>query len=555
MGQKVNCFIITVFIIAIYSIPLYAADPMLKWDASTGDVSGYTIYYGLSQGSYPFSKDVGNVTQYSLSNFSLSAGTTYYFVLRAYNASGESGDSNVTTYTVPSAGDTTPPIPPEGVSGDIVNEDFLLTWQANTETDIFGYRIYYGTSNRNYGLPIPVDGTEHSITGLNSDVTYYFAVTAVDSSGNESGYSFPEIIKTILIADTIAPSISIGFPTSVSSYNTTTSSVDISGTASDNKGVTEVVWSNSAGGSSTASGTNSWSVAGVDLVEGNNVITITAHDAAGNEALDIITIVYTIVDTTAPVVAITSPTTGTAYGIESDTLNIGGTASDGRGVTQVSWSNSRGGSGTATGTTSWSASDISLTEGENLIRVTARDEAGNTSTDTLTVAYTIPDTSIDSWTELTNDNFESGWGSFKDGGRDCRRNVASRYAHQGKYSIRIRSNGGKKSSFNYTNSVDVYTPDYSQIKIEFWYFPLGMKAKTNDRFFVEYYDGKKWRKVGRYRAKKEFSNGSFYHEEGIIINSGPDRVFPENMKIRFRCAARSGHRAKIYIDEVIVSVR
>jgi hypothetical protein len=58
----------------------------------------------------------------------------------------------------------------------------------------------------------------------------------------------------------------------------------------------------------------------------------------------------------------------------------------------VSWSNDRGGSGTCSGTTSWSASGISLLSGANVITVTARDAAGNTRTDTLTATYTPPDT-------------------------------------------------------------------------------------------------------------------------------------------------------------------
>ncbi len=61
-------------------------------------------------------------------------------------------------------------------------------------------------------------------------------------------------------------------------------------------------------------------------------------------------------------------------------------------MTQVTWRNDRGGSGTATGTTSWSVSGIVLLSGENVLTVTARDAAGNTSTDTLTVTYTPPDT-------------------------------------------------------------------------------------------------------------------------------------------------------------------
>ena len=68
-------------------------------------------------------------------------------------------------------------------------------------------------------------------------------------------------------------------------------------------------------------------------------------------------------------------------------LTLTGTAADNVGVTQVTWSNDRGGSGTATGTTSWSASGIVLQTGVNVLTVTARDAAGNTGTDTVSLTY------------------------------------------------------------------------------------------------------------------------------------------------------------------------
>ena len=81
-----------------------------------------------------------------------------------------------------------------------------LHWQANTEPDLAGYRIYYGTSSRSYGPYIPVDKntTSYTINNLTEGQTYYFALTAVDTSGNESGYS-QEVSKTIQIDDTMAP--------------------------------------------------------------------------------------------------------------------------------------------------------------------------------------------------------------------------------------------------------------------------------------------------------------------------------------------------------------
>jgi len=57
-------------------------------------------------------------------------------------------------------------------------------------------------------------------------------------------------------------------------------------------------------------------------------------------------------DTTPPAVSITIPTSPPPYNTGSSTINVGGSASDNVGVTQVTWTNSRGGSGTATGTTS-----------------------------------------------------------------------------------------------------------------------------------------------------------------------------------------------------------
>jgi hypothetical protein len=99
---------------------------------------------------------------------------------------------------------------------------------------------------------------------------------------------------------------------------------------------------------------------------------------------------FTPPDTTPPAVSITTPTTTATYSTATSPLTLGGTASDNVGVTQVSWANDRGGSGTASGTTSWSVSGLALQSGANVLSVTARDAAGNTRAATLTVTYTPP---------------------------------------------------------------------------------------------------------------------------------------------------------------------
>jgi hypothetical protein len=96
------------------------------------------------------------------------------------------------------------------------------------------------------------------------------------------------------------------------------------------------------------------------------------------------------VDVTKPTISITSPTSASTYNTFSNSINLGGTASDNVGVTQVTWNNSGGGSGTASGTVNWSITGIAMQSGTNLITVTAHDAAGNTGNAALTVTYNLP---------------------------------------------------------------------------------------------------------------------------------------------------------------------
>lgn len=94
---------------------------------------------------------------------------------------------------------------------------------------------------------------------------------------------------------------------------------------------------------------------------------------------------------TTPVVDITSPTTNPTYPTSTSTIDISGTSSISSGTVDiVTWENDRGGSGTCTGTTTWSQNAIPLFSGVNILTVTAESNLGETGTDTLTVTFTPP---------------------------------------------------------------------------------------------------------------------------------------------------------------------
>ena len=72
----------------------------------------------------------------------------------------------------------------------------IVIWDKNKELDVVGYKVYYGKASRTYSYCIDVGKvTEYKIPILLEGSVFYFAVTAYDSAGNESGYSNEVIIK------------------------------------------------------------------------------------------------------------------------------------------------------------------------------------------------------------------------------------------------------------------------------------------------------------------------------------------------------------------------
>jgi hypothetical protein len=76
--------------------PVQAAQTVtLTWDGERG-IIGYNLHYGTASRNYTRIQDVGNTTLANVSN--LTAGQSYFFVVTAYNAVGESLPSNEVSF-------------------------------------------------------------------------------------------------------------------------------------------------------------------------------------------------------------------------------------------------------------------------------------------------------------------------------------------------------------------------------------------------------------------------------------------------------------------------
>lgn len=289
----------------------------------------------------------------------------------------------------PGGGDSEPPAIPTGLSATGGNQTIALQWNANTEEDLSGYTLFWGTSAEGLDKQETLGKiTTHAMNGLQNDSSYFFALVATDTSGNSSEKS--EVISvTPTVPDNTKPTVTLS---STDDSVTGAGSVTLSADASDDVAVSKVeFYEGSSKLGEAASAPYSLELFFTAADNGNHSYTAKAFDTSGNEAesnaVDVNVNIQASGDTTAPTVSVSSnQSTVTSAG----SVKLTATASDNVGVVKVAFF--EGSSKLGEDGSQPYEFNLNFGAGDNGLHTytaTAFDAAGNKASDNVTVSVTI----------------------------------------------------------------------------------------------------------------------------------------------------------------------
>jgi hypothetical protein len=159
----------------------------LAWSDNSTNENGFAIERSADGVNFSQITTVAaNLTSYS--NTGLTASTTYFYRVRAFNNAGSSSYSNVASATT--AALSAPPAAPANLAATPISKNRInLVWSdlANNETGFKIERSLDGTSFTQVGT-VGANVTSFASTGLQANTKYYYRVRANNSAGN-SAYS------------------------------------------------------------------------------------------------------------------------------------------------------------------------------------------------------------------------------------------------------------------------------------------------------------------------------------------------------------------------------
>jgi len=174
-------------------VDVSGADLVLQWDSVTTDVTGnpetvdyYEIYRGTDPQFVPDKSGGSNLVGTSPTESFTDTGAggsgtpSYYFLIVAVDLNGNQGAPRPSTITNPA-----------NLSGFSTDTTVELDWTAAQPAgEVVAYKVYRGRSAGSYEYSEDVSLSQvYSAIGLATDVNWHFAVTAIDSAGNETVFS------------------------------------------------------------------------------------------------------------------------------------------------------------------------------------------------------------------------------------------------------------------------------------------------------------------------------------------------------------------------------
>ena len=553
----------------------------LSWTASTDNVgvTAYEIFQGASS--------IGEVTGTTANITGLTAATTYTFSVKAKDAAGNvSAASNTVNITTLSDVDTEAPTIPSNLSASsITKTSIYLSWNAASDNvGVTGYDVYQNSSKIT-----SVTGTSYSVSGLTANTSYSFYVKAYDAAGNVSAAS--SSINATTLSDEITYCTSQGNNSSyewiaeviLGSFTNTSGAAGYtdytSQTVTVPAGNTSVSLTPGFSGSTYNEYWKIWIDLNIDgdFDDANELVfdcgllsktTVTGTMVIPSGSEGVVTRMrvsmkydgaqtacesfsygevedYTVnISGTAANVAPIAEANGSYSAIEGNAISFSSTGSTDSDGTIVSYNWNFG-----DGYTSSSANPTHTytTAGNYTATLTVTDDDGATDSDNASVTITSSSSGGDPVVLIT-EGFEGGFGMWTDGGSDCSLYTSGTRAYEGSNAANIQDNSGIYSSFYLTNGIDVSSPGYTKISVEFYFYAYSME--TNEDFWVQYYDGSAWQTVAAYSQGTSFNNVTFYTATVDIYES--EYTFPTDMKIRFMCDA-SGNADDVYIDNITIT--
>jgi hypothetical protein len=153
----------------------------LSWSRNTDQgFAKYEIYQSKTSGQIgTLIATISDQAQTTYTARSLSASTTYYFVIRTYNIQGIFSTSNQV------AGTTLPTPVTLSNPSSLTQTSMHLSWTKNVDNDFSKYEIYRSTSQGQIGTLIATINNQtqiyYNVTGLTPSTTYFFVVRTANS--------------------------------------------------------------------------------------------------------------------------------------------------------------------------------------------------------------------------------------------------------------------------------------------------------------------------------------------------------------------------------------